>query len=175
MKYIQTNQQNEFVRYLSNAVQHWDDNNYCTPEALVKDGKAEQFGVVPLVEVAAPAYDPITQSVEQSAPLFVGDQWVQQWIVIPIPPEKVEENYKASVPTFVTMRQARLALLGAGLLSNIDLVINSLPSPQKEAAKIEWEYSQEVQRHNGFVSVLAPMLDMTDKQIDELFIQAAKL
>lgn len=80
-----------------------------------------------------------------------------------------------AVPTAVTMRQARLALLGAGLLDDIDAAINGLPSPQKEAARIEWEYSQEVQRHNGFVSVLAPMLGLTEAQTDALFIGAATL
>ncbi len=80
-----------------------------------------------------------------------------------------------SVPAAVTMRQARLALLGAGLLGNVDAAIAALPSPQKEAAKIEWEYSQEVQRHNGFVSVLAPSLGLTPEQTDALFVQAAKL
>lgn len=79
------------------------------------------------------------------------------------------------VPSAVTMRQARLALLGAGLLDDIDAAINGLPSPQKEAARIEWEYSQEVQRHNGFVSVLAPMLGLTEAQTDALFLQAATL
>jgi hypothetical protein len=78
-------------------------------------------------------------------------------------------------PQVVTMRQARLALLGAGLLDDIDAAINSLPRPQKEAARIEWEYSQEVQRHNGFVSVLVPILGLTEAQTDALFIAAAGL
>ena len=80
-----------------------------------------------------------------------------------------------SVPQKVTMRQARLALLGAGLLDDVEAAIAALPSPQKEAARIEWEYSQEVQRHNGFVSVLAPALGLTDEQTDALFVEAAKL
>jgi hypothetical protein len=80
-----------------------------------------------------------------------------------------------SVPAFVTMRQARLALLGAGLLASIESSIAGLPSPQKEAAEIEWQYSSEVQRHNGFVSVLAPLLGLTDLQVDNLFIAAKDL
>lgn len=35
--------------------------------------------------------------------------------------------------------------------------------------------SQEVQRHNGFVSVLAPMLGLTEAQTDALFFTAAGL
>ena len=78
-------------------------------------------------------------------------------------------------PASVTMRQARLALLGAGLLDDVEAAIAALPSPQKEAARIEWEYSQDVQRHNGFVSALAPALGMTEAQTDALFIAAAGL
>lgn len=86
----------------------------------------------------------------------------------PVPPAP-------EVPKSVTMRQARLALLGVGLLDDVEVAIAALQSPQKEAARIEWEYSHEVQRHNGFVSVLAPMLGMTAEQTDDLFIGAAQL
>ena len=80
-----------------------------------------------------------------------------------------------AVPKVVTMRQARLALLGAGLLATINSAITALPSPTKEAAQIEWEYSQEVQRHNGFVSQLAPILGLSAAQLDGLFVAAAQL
>ena len=98
----------------------------------------------------------------------IGDLWDGE-VFTPAPPPP------SPVPAAVTMRQARLALLGAGLLDDIDAAINAMPSPQKEAARIEWEYSQEVQRHNGFVSVLAPMLGLTEAQTDALFLQAATL
>ena len=79
------------------------------------------------------------------------------------------------IPASVTMRQARLALLSAGLLDDVETAINALTSPQKEAARIEWDYSSEVQRHNGFVSTLAPMLGLDEAQLDALFVQAATL
>ena len=79
------------------------------------------------------------------------------------------------VPEQVTMRQARLALLGAGLLSSVDAAIASLPSPQKEAAQIEWEYAAVVQRNSGLVPAMAQALGMSEAQIDELFITAAAL
>lgn len=80
-----------------------------------------------------------------------------------------------AVPYAVTMRQARLALLQAGLLDDIDAAINSLPSPSKEAARIEWEYSQEVQRDKPLVLALAPALGLDESQLDALFIAAAAL
>lgn len=84
----------------------------------------------------------------------------------PVPPQ---------VPQSVTMRQARLALLGAGLLSQVDAAIASLPSPQKEAAQIEWEYAAVVQRNSGLVPAMAQALGMTEAQIDDLFIAAEAL
>lgn len=80
-----------------------------------------------------------------------------------------------TVPKEVTMRQARLALLGAGVLAGVDAAIDAMPEPTRSAARIEWEYSGAVQRHNGFVAALGPALGMTGAQIDALFVAAAKL
>jgi hypothetical protein len=89
--------------------------------------------------------------------------------------EPLQLPEKEPVPDAITMRQARLALLGAGLLDDIDNAIAALPEPHKSAAKIEWEYSSQVQRNNGFVDKLAPMLGMSKEQIDQLFIAGSKL
>lgn len=130
-------------------------------------GDIEFAGLAPVQPTEPPAHDPATHQAVPAAPVLQDGVWLQQWTLDALPPP--------AVPTAVTMRQARLALLGAGLLAGIDAAIDSLPSPQKEAARIEWEYSQEVQRHNGFVSVLAPMLGMTDAQTDALFVAAKGL
>jgi len=79
------------------------------------------------------------------------------------------------VPESVTMRQARLALLQNGMLSNVDAAINAMASPQKEAAQIEWQYSSMVERHKALVLSLGPALGLTDAQMDQLFITAAEL
>jgi len=79
------------------------------------------------------------------------------------------------IPQSVTMRQARLALLEAGLLASVETAIATLPSPQKEAAAIEWEYAQEVQRSSGLVPQMAAALGMTDADLDALFVHAATL
>jgi hypothetical protein len=80
-----------------------------------------------------------------------------------------------AIPQSVTMRQARLALEGAGKLDDVDAAIAALPLPTRKLAQIEWEYSNEVQRHNGIVSQLGPALGLTEAQIDALFVAAAAL
>lgn len=79
------------------------------------------------------------------------------------------------VPEAVTMRQARRALHAAGLLAGVEAAIDALTEPDKTAARIEWEYSSEVQRHNGFVAQLAPALSLNEAQLDALFVAAAVL
>lgn len=79
------------------------------------------------------------------------------------------------VPASVTMRQARLALLGAGKLAQVDQAIAAMPEPARSAAQVEWTYSNEVQRHNGFVAALGPTLGMSEAQIDALFRAASDL
>lgn len=80
-----------------------------------------------------------------------------------------------AIPESVSRHQARLALLGAGLLAQVDTVIDSLPSPQKEAARIDWEDASEFRRDSPLIAQLGPALGLTSAQIDALFVQAAAI
>lgn len=115
------------------------------------------------------------QLVEAAAPVKDGDSWVMGWTVRGMTAAEIEAREQAQVPDSVTMRQARLALLGAGLLAQVDGAIDSLGEPAKSAARIEWEYSQTVERHKPFVLMLGAALGLTNKQIDDLFKAAVQL
>lgn len=81
-----------------------------------------------------------------------------------------------TVPLSVTPRQIRTALVLSGIsLSSIEAIIESLPSPNKEIALIAWEYSVEFQRNNPLINQLAPLLGLSSKQIDDIFILASTL
>lgn len=77
------------------------------------------------------------------------------------------------VPPRVTMRQARLALLQAGLLDEVEAALAALPGDEGRAARIEWDYSSEVWRNKPFVQQLAVSIGLSEAQLDELFITAA--
>lgn len=98
---------------------------------------------------------------------FTGYEWLDLPYQSPPPPTPAP----VPVPQQVTMRQARLALLGAGLLSGVETAI----AGAGPAAQIEWEYASEVQRSSGLVPAMASALGMTESQIDSLFITAATL
>ena len=79
------------------------------------------------------------------------------------------------VPQSVTMRQARLALLAAGKLAAVNSAIAAMTGAAGDTARIEWEFSSEVQREQPLVLALGGMLGMSEAQLDALFVAAAVL
>lgn len=77
---------------LENALYSWDENNYCTPAALVNDGKAAQFGVVPVTFVSAPSHDPITQAAERDGCELVEGSWRHKWRIDALSAEQIAAN-----------------------------------------------------------------------------------
>ncbi len=84
---------------------------------------------------------------------------------------EIEARRKAKVPKSVSMRQAELALLAAGLLDNIEALVATLP----RTAQIEWRRAKDVERTHGLIAVVQAQTGMTDEQVDNLFIEAGKL
>jgi hypothetical protein len=113
---------------------------------------------------------------------FDGDEPPSGWSKTPLP--EIPENAWArmrdggwdvtSTPPLqsVTMRQARLALLQRGLLSEVEALIAGLAD---DAARIEWEYATEVWRDNPLFIQAAGALGLSEQQIDQLFLAAAAL
>ena len=113
-----------------------------------------------LTDVAPPEFDPATAGC-----FWRGDHWE-------IVPGEVPSD---PVPKVVSMRQARLALLGAGLLAQVNTAVANMPGTEGDAARIEWEYAQEVRRDSPLVAGLSAALGLTDETLDNLYKVAAGL
>lgn len=85
------------------------------------------------------------------------------------------EDEPVIIPQSISMRQARLALLQAGLLSSVEAAIDAIAEPARTAARIEWEYATEMKRDHTLIETLAVGLSLTPEQIDQLFQTAAAL
>lgn len=113
--------------------------------------------------------------VDDAPTLFVGNAYRYQagaWFIADQSALDAETERMTSIwrsETSVSMRQARLALLQAGKLADVDAAIQALPSPHKEAAQIEWEYATEVKRNSTLVKNLMPALGLNDIEMDGLF------
>jgi len=86
--------------------------------------------------------------------------------------EELEAEFKDTVPASLTMRQTRLALLGANLLETIETAIKN---GTDEAMKIEWEYADVVRRDWDSLNAMASGLGMSERQLDNLFIAGGEL
>lgn len=95
-------------------------------------------------------------------------QMLSDWVAsyVPPPPEPVQ------IPKSVTMRQARIALSKQGLLQTVQTAIQN---SDNEVLKIEWEYATEIKRDWPTLQSIALLLNLTDSQLDALFLEASTL
>lgn len=102
------------------------------------------------------------------APVGIGWAWDGAQFTAP-PPEP------PPAPAEVTMAQARLALIEANLLDNVQAAINAItPAKKRKRAQAEWDYRATVHRTHGLVVELAPALGLDDAALDALFILAGQ-
>lgn len=128
-----------------------------TGELIRTETPADWMGTT---SVAPPEFDPATAGC-----FWRGDHWE-------IVPGEVPSD---PVPEVVTMRQARLALLSAGLLAQVNTAVANMPGTEGDAARIEWEYAQGVRRDSPLVAGLSAALGLTDETLDNLYKVAAGL
>ena len=109
------------------------------------------------IENNPPAYNNLTQTAN-----FVGGVWV----ISDLPKE---------VPNEIPLWAFRSILTLMGYAQNVADLIDSLPEPQKAVAKIQYEYGNFIVRDHALISTLGSQLGLTNDQIDNIFIEAAKL
>lgn len=79
-----------------------------------------------------------------------------------------------SVPTTITARQLRLALVEKGVdIGKIDKIINALPEEQKTVAQISWEYAHTFERNNPMILQIAEVMKLTSEDLDDIWRIAA--
>lgn len=91
----------------------------------------------------------------------------------PVLQDKAEEIV---VPPSVTMYQARVALLNAGLLDDVEAILAAMPDGiDRRRAHLAWEFASTVERTSSVLAMLAAALGLSDTQLDALFIAASQV
>ncbi|CAA0129345.1 Uncharacterised protein [Starkeya nomas] len=75
-----------------------------------------------------------------------------------------------TVPASVTRAQARVALFEAGLLAQVDAAVAAHPY---ELVRIWWADALNIERNHPYLVAMAVELELTEQQVDQLFITAA--
>lgn len=73
------------------------------------------------------------------------------------------------------MRQARQAMLYAGILAQVDALIAAMPGEEGESARIDWNHARDVKRDWPLIGALGPQVGINEQQVDDLFIYAATI
>ena len=85
--------------------------------------------------------------------------------------EERQIEVAAAVPASVTPLQARKAIRAAGMKAAVDAWLAS----QTEEVREAWEFTIEVRRDSPLIAAAQSALNLTNAQMDGLFIQAATL
>jgi hypothetical protein len=90
-----------------------------------------------------------------------GTAWV-------LPPEPV--------PASVSPYQFRVWLIRAGVsLAQVDAMIDALPQPDRDEARVAWEYGLEVRRDHPLIGQFGASLGMDAAAIDAAFREASEV
>lgn len=81
------------------------------------------------------------------------------------------EGEPSIVPDAITPRQARLALLNAGLLDQIEQAMKSMD----KATNITWEFANEIDRSDPLLEAIGKQFRLSDLEIDNIFRLASEL
>lgn len=84
-------------------------------------------------------------------------------------------KYKKDIPQEVPLWAFRSILTIMGIAPQVDVLINSLPEPQKTVASVQWQYGNFIERNHPLIDSLGTNLGLTKEQINNVFIEAFKL
>lgn len=145
------------------------------PEILNEES-IEFAGLAEIKIMPSPQYDPATHKLVENSPRIVDGEWVKDWDVVELTETEKVAYKKSLVPDSVTMRKGRITLHRAGLLSQVEAAISAIPDESvRTEAKIEWEYAQTIDRNSPFTLLLGNALNLTEDQLDDLFISANEI
>ncbi len=89
---------------------------------------------------------------------------------------ELQRIYKLSVPKSIKPTQFRKRLLNINKLTDVLNIIAGLEDPiLKTKLEIDLEYATDIYRDHEFITKLAPLLNMTEADIDIFFIEADKI
>jgi len=103
-------------------------------------------------------------------PVWNGTQWEEG-----ATQQDLEDYRKSQVPPEVQLWRIRTILKLSQLEAQIETVLDSLPEPSKTAANYIWNYGTTVERNSQTVLLIQTTLQLTDEQVDDLFIQANEI
>lgn len=112
------------------------------------------------------------------APTFtnVKDKWDGVNWIEGATPEEIAEANKEKVPLLISQLKLRKQLIYSGIsIDSIYSEIAKLPQPKRDLVYSMWEYSVVFERNDATLNSMAQMLNISNEQLDNIFIEGNKL
>ena len=108
---------------------------------------------------------------------FIRTKWNGTEFIEGATPEEIAEANKPKVPIQVKNMKFRLALIKSGIMpSSIDSVITQMPeSAMKENIFTLWNFADYLERIDASLNYMAGQFNISQEQLDNLFILANTL
>ena len=141
---------------------------YVTADKSIIDlfATCEEYGEIPMTLNIIDTEDIHTFVKADGSEVPLEQYCKTQYIAPYVEPEPLPEP----IPEVITMRQARLQLLEVELLDDVEALV-----ALDRKSQIEWEYASEVYRESSLIESVKGALNLTDIQIDNMFVEASKL
>lgn len=133
----------------------------------------DAFNCDPVVEGEQPALNE-NQYAEYAGVEQINGVWTTKYEVKDCQPQDIafRLNQKRQ-EMVVSPYQGKVALLNAGILNNVETIING---PNADVlARLAWDNAKEWRRLSPMILSLATAIGLTDAQVDELFVEASKV
>lgn len=132
-------------------------------DGTLPEGRRVTAQSVLTMPVPPPSPDPGMMPVDLGDGHDVNGVWTQKWTQVPLPPP--------GIPASVTPLQARRALRLQGMLATVEALIAAGPVEDQDT----WEYMVDCPRSDPLINKYAEQINLTDAQVDSLYVLAATL
>lgn len=122
------------------------------------DDPDEIYGIPPGTTKKA-----VPELVENEYAFWTGSGWIvtdTSPMIVPVTPPK-------QVPESITKYQAKMALLEIGLFEQVETYVRD---SNDAALKISWYDAEKFHRNNSFIASVGQAFNLSQDQIDDLFI-----
>ena len=89
--------------------------------------------------------------------------------------QEIDEYNLQFVPSEVSLWKLRAVLKLMNLESSVETAINNLSEPNKTMALYIWNYGSGIDRYSPTTLFIQSVLQMTDEQVNDIFIQANQI
>jgi len=119
-----------------------------------------------------PMFNEATEKLVENGTEVIYGLTYKKYEVIALTQTELEARYRASIPQSIDPRQIRKQLTNMGLRQTAESIISESDDYD---LKDWWEYSLEYQRNHPVLALFASQMNLTDAQLDDMFIEAAEL